>query len=274
MGPRIFILCLKQLMSNWKIAIKLSWAWLVVLVISAIFSQTFFGAITKTNVVTDYFISSFIIIFILILIATLATISIAIGWHRYMLLTEQPPKIHLINFQWPLGSYFWKSLKIAFLFILIALPVMYFALSFISSISSSIIGFGGSIKLFILLNALLLMPLNIFFTWLILRIGMVLPATAIGMELGIFEAFAKTSNHRGQIFVIAILLTLFYSLPTLAPLVFFDFPLRTGLNISADFKIQSFILEFIKFIFNFITFFVSFGILTVLYGHLYEDRPI
>ena len=274
MGIRIFILCLKQLMSNWKIAVKLCWAWLVVLVISAIFARTLFGAIAKTNVVTDYFIVNFLVLFILILIGTFAAISIAIGWHRYMLLGEQPPKIHLINFNWPLGSYFWKSLKIAFLFILIALPVMYFALSFIPSITGSIIGFGGGIKLFILLNALLLMPLNIFFTWLILRMGMVLPATAIGKELGIFESFAKTSTHSGQIFIVAVLLTIFYSLPGLLPLIFFDFKSLVGLSIISGFNIQGIIFDLIGLIFRFITFFISFGILTVFYGHLYEDRPI
>jgi len=274
MGYRVFILCLKQLMSNWKIAVKLCWAWLVVFVLLVLLSRGFFGAMAKTNLVSDNFISNFFIIFILIFVATFAAISIAIGWHRYMLLDEQPPKIHLINFHWPLGSYFLKSLKIGLLFVLIAIPISYFVLSFMSSIAGSIIGLGGNFKSLILLNTLLLMPLNIFFTWLILRVGLVLPATAIGKELGIFESFAKTSNHSGQFFMVAILLTLLYSLPGLLPLVFFDFSSLAGLNFSAGFKVQSFILQIIQLIFSFITFFVSFGILTVFYGHLYEDRPV
>lgn len=104
MGYRIFMLCLRQLFSNLKIAIQLSWAWIVVLLVAGIGFAVFLAGPAAGGLGTGTFILLFLFALVFVILAVLGAISIAVGWHRYVLREELPPSIHLINLNWPLAS--------------------------------------------------------------------------------------------------------------------------------------------------------------------------
>lgn len=272
MGFRIFILCLRQLFSNLKIAFQLSWAWVAILIIFGIVTGTSFSRIPLNNIFSNGFFMFFIFMIIFITFFVLSTISIAIGWHRYMLLNETPPSFHIINRKWPIGSYFWNSIKIIILTFIMFIPIAFIMSTILPPIikASSTSSLAGS---FLLSHAIFL-PINLLSFWLLLRIGLVLPAAAVGVKLDISESFKKTSGHNWQLLIVAFLLTLLYTLPSLIFLSFSDFSVLGNINPSQQFKTISFIISMIYTAFNWITFFIGFGILTVLYGHLFEDKAI
>ena len=103
--------------------------------------------------------------------------------------------------------------------------------------------------------------------WIVLRIGLVLPAIAVGERMGIGESFRLTRPISGALVVTALSVFLFQFIPSILDMA------ATSIAVTPESAIGT-ITTVINLVFNWISFFVSFGILTVAYGHMVENRPV
>ena len=273
MGYRIFVLCLRQVLLNIKVAFQLSWMWIVLMIGLSLAAGIAFSGLTAGNSGGGIF-ANFLIFLVVFIILLLNVTSIAIGWHRYVLREESPPQFHVINTKWPLGSYIWKSIKIALLFMLIFIPIMLIASPFLPSVLLQVSNQSSNLTSTLLTFMAISLPINIFALWVLLRIGLVLPASAVGNQISIKEAFRTTSGYAGQLAITATLLALLYSIPGLFQILFLEIPNPQNISEFNQFQTGNLIFSIVTLAFNWFTFFVSVGILTVLYGHLCEERPI
>jgi len=273
MGFRIFILCLKQIVQNWTIAVRLSWFWVLVVLV-VLFLQT----LTLTQVAIDgvdlHNSSALLSIFSLALINLVAfvilfvgTASIAVGWHRYILRNKMPPKFHLIHFGWPIGAYILMIIQIAIILILIFIPFAFFVLPIIHSIIGTS-NFGTSIPLSTLvLLQCISMIMSILFTWISLRFGLVLPAIAVGEEVRLRQSRLLTRRIKFDLVVTAALIILLQSIPAAIELVI-------STSISSPFPGFDLAVLLINGLFTWLCLFVGIGVLTVIYGQLHEKRAM
>ena len=89
MGFRIFALCLRQIFVNWLVAVRLSWFWILIMLLSFVLVAVVTSRFTQATLAGESVDGSGLFF----LLATLAVIvvrliafaTIAIGWHRWLL---------------------------------------------------------------------------------------------------------------------------------------------------------------------------------------------
>ncbi|NNJ76375.1 MAG: hypothetical protein HKP56_14605 [Anderseniella sp.] len=102
--------------------------------------------------------------------------------------------------------------------------------------------------------------------WIALRVGMILPASALNETMTIPESYRLTGPLAGQLLITAVCVVALL----IAPMI-----IGQSLQILAGYSTVVMVLVSpIFLIWCWITFFVGFGVLTVVYGHLAENRPI
>eukprot|EP01013_Petalomonas_cantuscygni_P003432 TRINITY_DN13609_c0_g1_i1.p1 TRINITY_DN13609_c0_g1~~TRINITY_DN13609_c0_g1_i1.p1 ORF type:complete len:277 (+),score=77.55 TRINITY_DN13609_c0_g1_i1:22-831(+) len=173
---------------------------------------------------------------------------IAVTWHRYILLGEDPSWITSPS-GLPIGSYLWTSVKLVLLLIVVFVPVSIVLGLIIGPLMMASPWIAGGL-MFLLMGGL--------FSFLWLRTALGLPAAAIGEKLGIRESWSKTGSFSGQILGVALLLiamNLILGLPSLL----------VGANLVG---------ALLDLIVQWFTIMVGVGILTTLYGHIVEGRPL
>lgn len=245
MGVRIFMLSLRQVWLNRSVAIRISLFWYG-LIIAMSLVIAFAGSPVTAPVLGLMFL----------LVTVFALSMVAIGWHRYVLREEEPRGLVSIDRSWPVSSYIWTLLKLA---LVILLPLIALSIPFAAAAGGS---GGGAMGLFAFLAGGIA-------TWLILRMGLVLPAIAVGDQLTLRDSFALTRPVAVPLLVTTALMILMQSIPNLlsAPANLLDHTshLRYALLLA---------LLPVNFIIGWINAMVGVGVLTVLYGHLYENRPL
>ncbi|MEO1161988.1 MAG: hypothetical protein AAFW74_16350, partial [Pseudomonadota bacterium] len=269
MGYRIFALCLRQLLDNLPMAVRLSWFWLVVfgLVYAGSFGIMFFAfwPPTSTEPPTGAWIAAMAIFFPLILaVAVIAYCTIAIGWHRYILRDEVPDRFYVARPEWPLFRYFWNIFKIFLIMLLFIIPTMIIATPVLGSLFTTTTQGqmpSPSAAIIMMVFVLILGTIN---TWIILRLGMILPATALGKTISIADSFRLTRPLAAQLFITTLCMVLLQFIPG---------ALEQGLVFLAgpSTMMSTLILPF-HLIISCINLFVGIGVLTVVYGHLAENR--
>ncbi|PIB24161.1 hypothetical protein BFP76_02720 [Amylibacter kogurei] len=127
-------------------------------------------------------------------ISMLSLAWIAVAWHRFVLLEDYtkgavPP--------WSFSrviSYIWKSILLGILLVLIAIiPVTIVVL--IGQVSAILSGIG-------------MIAVLAFLIWIVMRLSLVLPATAIDENMSFIYAWEQTDEHSKDIFVAAVLMAL------------------------------------------------------------------
>ncbi len=274
MGYRIFVLCLRQVLLNIKVAFQLSWMWIAIFMFILLSGYIFAGVFASSSSGGGFLITTFIFTLIFVVVLLFFVISAAVGWHRYVLLEEAPPIFKLVSDNWPIGSYLWKSIKIGLLVALIFVPLAYFfygnLISFARSIANPVTNFG----LFAFVFTAIFIPINILGMWLFLRLGLSLPAVAVGKRMSLVESFEITSGYGIQLLVTATLLAIFNNLPELVFGPVIQFVMGGGASALQQMLGLYSVIQIFSIIFDWVAFFVGVGILTVLYGHLCEERPI
>lgn len=135
----------------------------------------------------------------------------------------------------------------------------------LSTVSTEdLIGDYRPITLFLLLFISYLV--TVLYVWITLRVGLVLPASAIGNRLKLHEAFNFTRPVGGDLIVTAALIAGVYHIPDI-----FEFVSPSEPTQSENQAVIAFLSDLI---FNWISLFLGFGILTILYGHLCEEKSI
>ncbi|ADO43810.1 hypothetical protein [Ketogulonicigenium vulgare] len=174
----------------------------------------------------------------------------AVSWHRFVLLEEYPGLLPRIP-QNELAGYMWKTIVVSAMLVLILVPVsavigiMMMGLVFLPSIIVGTLG-GFAITLVVM--------------WLSLRFGLVLPAASVGAKMGVFQAWRATNPVSGQIFVIAVIVTLLNVVLSLIVSVF------DGISPMLSFGLNIGVLWFSTLL--------GLCLLTTLYGVLVEGREL
>jgi len=190
--------------------------------------------------------------FLLMLVLYLFVFSwVAVTWHRFILLEEYPGILPAFNGE-PILNYIGKTILLALLTLLIAFPlVILFGLIAAPPMMSDSGSAGGLI--FDLVVGTIL-------TWFWFRFAIVLPGTAVGRPMKLGQGWDATRQLSGDIFFMAVILA--------------------GLNIAAIAIVTpiSIGMPLIGMILNiavsWVTLMVGASILTTLYGHLIEGRPL
>ncbi len=275
MGYKIFSLCLRQVLNNWLMTLRIGWFWLLTVFLVG-FAFGLLGWISggmnmagRSGVLST--ISLLVVFVAMFTVIIIATSTIAIAWHRFILLDETPENFYVLHREWPIGKYFWTSFKIILLIMLMAIPAI-LILSFIagsfmgSSLGPSVRG-GMGMPEITLTSLLLSLLLTTLLSWVFLRVGAVLPAIAVGKNLSLREAFRLTGAISGSLFVAAFFVAVVSLLPNTLELLL-------KLSVGPGSFLSMLVAPVLAAVFHWISFFVSIGILTVVYGHLVEDRPI
>lgn len=244
MGYRIFELCLMQVWRNKWVAARISWFWFLIVFVCGILM----GVARVTSGVQG---AQVLLASVVMITATLLGVTaIAVCWHRYVLLEETPDQPHLLRPGLPIGRYLWNSLRLGFVLFLVAfLPLFVFF-----SAQESLSGLG---------NYIVSLAVGTFSTWLFLRVGLILPAVAVDKHVSIRESFRLTTPLSGQLVVTALLLVLLQSAPGIVE--------AGGKAVGVDLSVP---LIPVHVLFFWTNLFVGIGVLTVLYGHLCDGRPI
>lgn len=192
---------------------------------------------------------------------------VAVSWHRFILLEEYAGILPQVKDR-PIWRYVGKSIGLALLIAIIAIPL--FAIlgplagrdiaDAVGDATAVAVGsvpeipFGVQMK-WLIINMIVTIPL----TYLSLRWGIALVGTALGKPLGFVEAWGKSQSVAGVLFGIVILLLLINLVPQLVSLALAGVP---ALQMVIDVAM------------TWLSMMLGISILTTLYGHVIEERPL
>ena len=174
-----------------------------------------------------------------------ASLWIAVAWHRYVLLSERPggllPRMHGAAMLGYLGRSILIGLLVALVIFVVSIP-----LTLLAVVAPPLAA---------------LIPVTALFVAMILfyRLSIVLPARAVDRRMTFREALAATEGHSATVVVLA-LLTVGFSLLLQVP---------TMLDGSAGI-----ITAVYQGVIGWIGLMIGVSTLTALYGHLVEGRPV
>lgn len=188
-----------------------------------------------------------------VLASTVIWLWLVVGWHRYILLNEKPNLVPAFRADRMLG-YFGKSILIG----LILIPLG-FVLGFVGGgIASGMVQGGGNLFVALLVMGLLVyVPLATIGT----RLAAMLPGVALEPGVPVFSGWEATRGATVTILGIVVLSVVFAAI--------LDF---IGAQLFADpMSIPSLVYELVK---QWVVAMVGASILTTLYGHYVEKRPL
>lgn len=170
---------------------------------------------------------------------------IAVAWHRFVLLEEYPGFIPPVSDR-PIWLYVWKTLGISLL--------LFMVMTFLSIVGGMILPLIGEGALGVFAFAV-----GVVLTYVWLRSALILPAVAVGEELKLRDAWAVSSTRSRDIAGVGLILV--------------------GLNMLAGIGQQSLVPPgfagvVVSLVAGWATLMVSTSILTTLYGHLVQNRPL
>jgi hypothetical protein len=281
-----------SILSNFGAAIKVSLVLLVLLSILVevaeryfntyctviLFDYNFFRATSascyaENNQLNDVFVTT---------VSLFITAWIAIAWHRFILLKE-PVGLLPDVFPRAIAQYIPRALLIAvilFIFkyfmglglfeaqqwVLFKEP---FVLRF-SWMAENSRYISDSIGLVTTILVLVLITLPLTYVWL--RVALIFPAIAIGRQISIMSAVSSTVRHRWTIFcVTASILVLAFCAILVTSRDAVDFVYRLLFENRYYFSLA---LKIIHYVVGWFFFMLSLSILTTLYGHVIEGRPL
>ncbi|APE43041.1 hypothetical protein BOO69_06130 [Sulfitobacter alexandrii] len=174
----------------------------------------------------------------------------AIHWHRHVLLNG-PERARDLRPGWGvIAFYVWRAFTLALVQMLTAVPILT-ALSILASLTGGP-GGGGSVILGVVGG--------IAFLWVAMRFSVTLPAAAMGERMGLVQSWIVTAPLSGPILAVAALLSLLSVFMTVVASLVFP---ATGAG-ALLLETCVFLAEGIIFV----------SVLTTLYGHLVEGRPL
>lgn len=242
-GWRIFVHSVRMVVDNLGTALRLSLVLYLVQVAAQV--QAYMGPVDPAQLPDD--MAPGLTQLVLTLLAAVASLWIAVGWHRFVL-TGEPPAGLLPRWHGSaILSYLWRSIKIGLLIVLAlmvaGLVVTLVALALGPQVAA-VFGFG-------------LVGLGSF---LFFRMGLVLPAAALGQPLAVREAWRATKRDDGAVITLAFLViggSLLIELPAMI-----DGGSATTVSLIYGVVV------------NWFATMIGISILTSLYGHFIEGRPI
>jgi hypothetical protein len=174
--------------ANWLAAIRIFWAWGAILFV-------FHAArwLIVLDVVERSFSTFFILVLLHTVIGALAFASMAVAWHRLMLLGERPPAIHLRVNGWVL-RYIRRFLLIALVAVPIQLLCALLLLPVLSSLPFPSPGLPPSAGRLLAMNLMGLF-ISLPAIAVTIRLSVSLPAIAIGRTMTLEETWGLTRGN-------------------------------------------------------------------------------
>lgn len=274
-GYQVFALCIRQVLNNWRMTLRISWFWLLLIAAAGILHTA--AAAGLGSALAGSTPSSPPILISLLSIAWFVLIvfgfcTVAIAWHRYVLRNEIPSTFYVLQRGWSIGGYFWKTVKIALIFfalffVFVGLPIWLLGFpavfGFLGLTDVGTVPAPGSL--------ILLFAVSIAYStigvWIFLRLGTCLPAIAVGNRMTLAESFRLTRPFARQLFTTAILISLFQAIPSVVQSF-------ATVAFGSEVVVLNIVVVVMALVFSWINTFVGIGVLTVIYGHLAENRPI
>jgi len=214
------------------------------------------GALTSGAPTMSENVSGLFVLLVLALIPfTLFVLAwIAVSWHRFILLEEYSGILPAVNDR-PIWPYAGRSILYGLLILLIAIPLFFVvglvATPFLSSSPQAAFS-PIAILVFVAVAAVLS------FVWF--RIGIALPSIAVGQPISIGQAWQASAPMSGTIFGVSLLLMAINALGEVVITPFSTTAPLIGMLLSI--AVQWTVLM------------LGVSILTTLYGHLIEKRPL
>jgi hypothetical protein len=171
---------------------------------------------------------------------------VAVAWHRYIL-KEEPPGLlppFRADLVWP---YLGRSVLLALILIVAAIPL--------SLVLGLVAGSLGSVAAAVVMG----LALSLVLGWIGTRLSLVLPARAVDRPMTFGESWAATAPASGAILAVVLILALL------------NMVLGTLFTAILGENLLSAILDLIV---QWFTTMLGLSVLTTLYGHLVERRPL
>lgn len=192
---------------------------------------------------------------ILIALVVLMFVSswVAVGWHRYVLLEEYPGLLPGLAGR-PVGAYLGRMILLTVVLVLCAIPI-----SIVVGLLMSPFLIAGSSAFAGVFGALVGVAMAAVFSWLWLRLGLILPAIALGKPMTLRMSWSATAPVSGAILVATlIVMAINFAVSLLLGPVFGG---------GAPGVVLSLIVDWISIM-------VGISMLTTIYGHIVEGREI
>jgi hypothetical protein len=184
-------------------------------------------------------------VLLLLLLYIFVSAWIAVAWHRFILLEDYPGLLPAVSGR-PIMPYIGKTLMLGLVMMLALIPAL-LVIGLLSAVFDptsglfSIIGIG----------------LMLYFSYMWLRFGLVLPATAVGRPMGVTESWRATAPHANAILGTGALLIV----------------INTGASVVSSVMPQTIALV-LDLIVSWITLMIGTSVLTTLYGVIVERRTL
>lgn len=186
-----------------------------------------------------------------LLVAVVTGLWIAVGWHRYVLLNEKPELLPAFR-QDRMIAYFIRSLILG---LIILLPAIIWGM--IVGVVFSPFAYGGAGLVAILLMTLIIqLPL----VFLGLRLSAALPGQALGVQSEVLAGWNATAHDNRALAELAVLLVASIFVINLI-----------GMAVFGHLMITAILWQVVT---NWLVTMVGVSILTTLYGHYIEKRPL
>jgi len=180
---------------NLEAVFKTTGAWFVILFVAGLGVQVVFGQSLPGAVPTSGQLFGSLLIFAL---ALASSASIAVAWHRYGLLGDQPGLIHL-TFGKIEAIFLAKSIMLGLLVGILAL----------------FIGFLGAAVSVPVITGVIAVLAMIFLVPTFMRLSLILPATAVERPIGLGEAYRVSEGLGWRMFFATLVLSLPFAVVTL-----------------------------------------------------------
>ena len=241
----IFVHSVRQVFGNLPAALRISGVLFAVQAVASLAIGPLDPAAIETGEVS-------IVGLLLVMVITLvSSLWIAVAWHRYVLLQEQPGAVVPAFRGDRVAGYFGYSVLIG----LILIPVAMMLGVVVGVVAASIVGPEPTLGAAIIVGLLVYVPL----VMIGYRLSVVLPATALGEPLGLGAAWIATKDEAVTMLGLA-LISVACAIAVQVPVMFLlgDGPLAIVWQISAQWVVVM----------------VGASILTTLYGHYVQNRAL
>ena len=174
---------------------------------------------------------------------------IAVAWHKFILVEDYPGILPALSVP-TVMAYIGKSFVIGMLLLLALVPML-----FVAGLVLGLLGLTQNAMATVVIGFVL----GLLLTYLWLRIAMVLPGVAISKTMTNREAWAATAPMSDDIFGASAILV----------------AVNTVISFAADYLLPTGLVYYAVIVaINWFTMMVGISLLTTLYGHLVEKRPL
>ena len=227
-------------------------AWAVLLAVSGV-PMAAFGGNPEAADFSNVSLLSLLLIFAGLAFTMFVAGWVAVAWHRFILLEEYSGFVPATSGR-PIWGYVGKSLLLGLIITLAAIPLS-FIVGFLAAGSLTV---AGQIPTPVAIIAGLALGAIIGFLWF--RLAICLPAKAIGDDMTFGQAWAASARLSGTIFGMTLIIV--------------ALNIGAGVILGALFGGVPVISVVLEIAINWLSTMVGISVLTTLYGHLVEGRPL